>query len=290
MHDAEDAPLLLRPMTREDVAAVAALAREQGRNVAEEEYERFLSLEGARGYVLTRNEALLGAATVLRYFEHAFLGPVVLREGGDGLTIALLARLVEAMQREGVSVLEAEAGMAEEPVLARMGFATLRRTLVLERRQGARRGASDARAGSVGMRDDHFLDIGALDAAAVGHGRKQYLMALMRELPAGARVVEREGEVHGYALLRRTPRGYALGPVVTRAGEAATAVALVQDALAAARDASVVILVPLESPLEAALEKEGFEPVGSLARMRAGARPEGGDDATEWAVGSRMTG
>jgi len=286
---ADEAPadaLILRPMTAEDVEGVGALAQQRGRNVGAEDYARFLALEGARGFVLSRDGMLLGVGTVMRYFDHAFLGPILLRADADGLAIALLAQLVEAMQRDGVGTLEAEAGTAEEPILARMGFALVRRTLVLERQAGGRADAT----GTVRMEAHHLLDVGALDAAAVGYGRKEYLLALARELPAAARVVEREGDVVGYALLRRAPRGYALGPVVTRGADPDAAAALVRDALSAAAGAPVVILVPEESALLPALEREGFRPVGSLARMRAGPTPSAGGEATEWALGSRITG
>lgn len=287
MSDAPPGALMLRPMTEEDVERAGALAREAGRNVSAADYARFLPLEGARGFVLERDGRIVGAATVMRYFEHAFVGPVVLREASDGLVIALLARIVEAMQREGVTAFEAEAGDAEEPVLARMGFAAARRTLVLERAPGRPRAAQG---GSVAMREEHALDVGSLDAAAVGFGRKEYLLSLMREMPEGARVLERGGDVVGFALVRRAPRGYALGPVVTRSGDAGDAEALVLDALAAAPDAPVVMLAPEGSSLADALGREGFARVGTLTRMRAGTRDADPEPATEWAVGSRMTG
>lgn len=280
--------LVLRPMEAADVPAIGALATEQGRNVDARDYERFLALEGARGFVLVQGSGgvLLGAATAMRYFEHAVLGPVLLRHDGDGLAIALLAHLVEAMQRDGVTIIEAEAGAGEEPILARMGFEAMRRTLVMERSAG---GIVEG-AGSVAMEPHHLLDVGSLDAAAVGYGRKQYLAALARELPAAARVLEHEGDVVGFALLRRAPRGFALGPIVTRAETVDDAVTLMRDALNAAAGERVVMLVPETSAIVPALEREGFRAVGSLVRMRAGPAPSVRADATEWAVGSRITG
>lgn len=278
--------LVLRPMGREDVAAVGALALDQGRNVDARDYERFLGLEGARGLVVERDGALLGAATVMRYFEHAMLGPVLVRQEGDGLAIALLAHLIEAMQRDGVTTIEAEAGAGEEPILARMGFDVLRKTLVLERPPGG----SVEGAGSVAMRTHHLLDVGSLDAAAVGWGRKEYIAALARELPAAARVLEADGDVVGFALLRRAPRGYALGPIVTRSAGTEDAAHLVRDALNVAAGERVVMLVPESSALLPALEREGFRAVGALTRMRAGPAAQPRADATEWALGSRITG
>jgi len=284
--------LILRPMTQEDLADMVALARSQGRNVTADEYERFLALEGARGFVVTRNGELLGAATAMRYFEHGFLGPVLLRDDADatGIAIALLAQLIEAIQRDGCQVVDAEAAGTEEVILGRMGFQLVRHTLVMER-SGA--GAAQASAaGSVPMQDHHLLDVGALDAEVVGYGRKEYIMALRRDFPAGARVVERDGELAGFVLLRRSPRGFHLGPLVTRPRDLDAARALVRDAIATAPDAAVVALVPDGEPFVSLLEAEGFRGVGELARMRAGGEQAPGDlaAATEWALGGRITG
>lgn len=274
-------------MTSEDAEAVGALAAQGGRNVSAGDYARFLALEGARGAVLHQEGELIGAATVMRYFEHAFLGPVLLREDADGPAIALLAELIEAMRRDGVTALEAEAASREEAILSRMGFELLRRTLVMERAPG---GQVES-AGSAPMATHHLLDVGALDALAVGYGRKQYIDALRRELPDGVRVVEREGDIAGFVAIRRAPRGFALGPLITRRADAATAGALLRDALNVGPGERIVALARDEPAFLATLEREGFRPVGALARMRAGTRaaePHG--DATEWLVGSRLTG
>lgn len=141
------------------------------------------------------------------------------------------------------------------------------------------------------MEAGDMLDIGALDAAVAGYGRKEYLDALRREHPDGARVVERGGDIAGYALLRRAPRGWHLGPLVTRAGDAEHARALVRDALARA-DGAIVALVPDEPAALALWRAEGFREVGSLAHMRAGTAEldSASLPATQWALGGRITG
>lgn len=277
-------------MTREDLEPLLALAASQNRNLHPTEYERFLDLEGAHGLVVVQGGRLLGAVTLIRYFEHGFLGPVLMADGPDavGLSMVLVSQAVEYLQKSGVPHIETEASEEEAIVLGRMGFAPLRRTLVLERPPAP----VAAPATTAPMEAHHLLDIGTLDAAVVGYGRKEFIHALRRDFPEGARVVERDGEVRGYALLRRSRRGYHLGPVVTAGGDDAMAGALVNDAVAAAPTWPVVTLVPEGSSLLPALERAGFVEVGGLVRMRAGERPADPDavPATEWAVGSRITG
>lgn len=286
----EPGDILLRALEKGDAPALVALAHRQGRNVHATEYERFLRLEGARGFVLTRDGALLGVATAMRYFDRAFLGPVLLQEGADsvGLAIALLSQVIEVVRREGVAAIEAEATPEEEAILGRMGFERVRGTLILER--DADRAAPAG--GTMPMAIHHLLDVGALDAAAVGWGRKEYLASLQDETPAGARVVEHDGEVAGYALMRRSRRGYHLGPLVTRAGDADAARRLLADALGAADGWPVVALVPEGGALLPALEAQGFRRVGALVRMRArlDASAAGAGEVEEWAIGGRITG
>lgn len=284
----DEDPILLKPMRPEDVASLVALAHAQGRNLHADEYARFLALEGAHGLVLVRDGTLLGAATAIRYFDHGFLGPVIVGGEGDGLVIALLARLIEGLQRDGARIIEAEAASLEEAVLARMGFARVRRTLILEREPGAQSGPLQ----TTQMALHHALDIGALDAAVAGFGRKQYLLALQRDFPSGARVVERGGEVDGYVLLRRSRRGFHLGPLVTRPDSPDAARALLEDALSQAKGWPVVALVPDGGEAATLLLGHGFAEVGSLSRMRAGTTGELPTEgaATEWVVGGRLTG
>lgn len=279
--------LVLRPMSEGDVPAVLGLAHAEGRNVTAADYERFLALEGSRGLVVERDGVILGAGTAMRYFEHGFLGPLVLRSGADaaGLAVAILAHLVEILQRDGVGVLDAEAARTEEAILARMGFQIVRRTIVLERPAG-----DPATSKTTPMEGHHLLDVGALDASAAGFGRKEYLAALREALPAGARIVGSDHEVEGFVLVRRASRGLHLGPLVTREGDVDGARELVRAAVSAAPGEPVVALVPDAPRVIVLFESEGFREVGRLARMRAGTPALPPATATEWAIGGRITG
>lgn len=275
-------------MTLGDVPGIVALAQAQGRNVLAGDYERFLELEGARGWVLVKEDVLVGAATGMRYFDHGFVGPVLLREGPDssGLAVALLTQLIEVLLKDGAPRIHAEAAKLEEAILGRMGFDTVSETVIMERPASATRAAG----GSRPMEARDLLDIGVLDAQVAGYGRKEYLDLLRRAFPEGARVVEVDGEVVGYVLLRRASRGWQLGPLVTRPGDEASARTLLRDALAST-DEAVVTLAPRGASL-ALLESEGFARVGSLAHMRAGEKPDEleAPEATQWASGGRITG
>lgn len=274
-------------MTETDLPGLQALVA--GRNVHEREYPRFLALEGAHGLVLESEGRIVAAVTAMRFFEHGFLGPVLTSPDAEGVGthVALLARAVEALQRSGVPFVETEATPGEARLLEGFGFHRVRGTAVMER---APTNATRATGASRAMSEGDLLDVGALDAEAAGYGRKEFIAALMRDFPEGARVVEQGGDVAGYALMRRSRRGWHLGPLVTRERDATTAEALLVDAVASAGARPVVALAPEDAGLAAALTRAGFEAVGELVRMRAGQRDAPAGAATEWLVGSRITG
>lgn len=281
--------LELRRLTRDDLDAMGQLVRAEGRNLHPDELPRFLALEGAYVVGVLRDGDLVGMITALRMFDHGWVGPVMMRGGEDavGLSTVLAQEVVGGLQRLGVDLLYADATASEAVLLERMGFERVRRTLILERAPAK----LDAPPRTQALEARHALDVGALDAAAAGYGRKEYILELAQAFPEGARVLADGEDVRGYALMRRSRRGFALGPVVTSEDDVEAAEALVADAVASAPTWPIVTLVPEGSPLLPALARLGFEEVGGLVRMRAGQREAGeGGAATEWAAGGRMTG
>jgi hypothetical protein len=283
----------LHPIAPEDAPALRRLGELQGRNVHADEYARFLGLEGAGGWLLREGDEVLAGITALRCFEHGVLGPLLARaELPSSLEVVVLSHAVEALQRSGVARVEVEATEREAQVLERMGFARVRGTLVLERAPGAlaESRSPPAEGGAPApMGPEHLLDVGILDAAAVGHGRKGYLADVQAAFPDGSLVVERDGDVAGFALLRRSRRGYHLGPLVTLAEAPDDAAALLEAAVARVSTWPVTALAPEGTPLLARFEALGFAPVGRLVRLRAGEAPPEAT-AREWLLGSRLTG
>lgn len=275
------------PLGPEDLPELRALVEAEGRNVAGDEYERFLKLEGGAGLVLRAPDGIVGAVTMMRHFEHGIIGPLVTTPRlSASLTLALYGHAVEKFQKAGVLRVDIEATEDESRILEKMGFVRMRETLVMERAPAAVEGGA---AGVEPLQAAHMLDLGAMDAGAVGYGRKEYLESLRRREDAAAYATTDAGELRGYVFLRPAKRGYHLGPLVTAAGQLDDARSLLRAAVAHAADTRLVALAAESTPLMAALTEMGFREVGRLARLRAGEQaPE--RTATEWLVGSRLTG
>lgn len=285
----EESDVGLWPLGPEDLPELQALVAAQGRNVSPEEYGRFLQLEGAGGLVLRNKNQLVGAITTMRLFEHGWLGPMLSTpELSTSLALVLYGHAVERLQRAGVERIETEATPEEANVLMRMGFELVRETRVLERAPQEPPGVSVVRP----VEARHFLDVGSLDGAAVGYGRKEFLTSLHADDPESGFVVEREGDVAGYVFMRRSRRGYHVGPLVTRSTDAADARSLLEAAVGRGATWPLVALAPEKSALAGALLSTGFREVGRLVRLRAGKTPEpqATEGPHEWLVGSRLTG
>ncbi len=278
----------LWPLGPEDLPELQRLVELQARNVSEQEYARFLELEGAGGFVLRSKEGFQAAITVMRHFEHAVLGPIVAQPTlPSSLGLALFTHAMEAILRTGATRVEMAAAPEEALALQSLGFERVGETLVLERPAGAR---TTERVGLRALEEKDVLDVGALDALAVGYGRKEYLTQLAQAFPEGAIVQENaEGEIIGFTFLRKAKRGYHLGPVVTATHDIEAALDLARTAISRVSTWPVVTLVAKDSPFAEGLVKEGFTPVGHLVRLRAGDTPEA-PQATHWALGGRLTG
>jgi len=125
-----------------------------------------------------------------------------------------------------------------------------------------------------------------LDGDATGMDRSHLLNALI-EGGAGV-VLDREGEVAGFALSRRFGRGHVIGPVV--ASDAGHARALIGHFLAARPGQFIRVDVPEESGLSNWLSQLGLLDAGPALRMVRARRTEPAGAARVFALASQAFG
>jgi GNAT superfamily N-acetyltransferase len=132
-------------------------------------------------------------------------------------------------------------------------------------------------------------DSGAIrdfDYRASGMGRARLLDALFAV--GEFAVIERGGQVQGYACVRRWGRGVVVGPVAAR--DAIDAQALVATLAAGQRGAFVRIDVPATSGLSPWLETIGLPQVDRAIAMVRGKPPARAADATLFALANQSLG
>ena len=233
-------------------------------------------LSAGRGWGLSHADGTLVASTVvLPYGPADGLGGgfawvsmvLVLPEcRGRGHASRLLREALGWLAARGlVPVLDATP--AGHPVYRREGFVD---TWGLARH--AREGGAPALPATVPddlriepLREAHWPGLRALDAPAFGGDRSALLRALGRRAPRLAHVALRDGAVAGYVLGRPGRGATQLGPLV--AADAATGVALLDAALAAAPGRVLADAPDGQGAMHAALRARGFEVQRPFMRM-----------------------
>ena len=126
----------------------------------------------------------------------------------------------------------------------------------------------------------------ALDAAATGVARGAVLVGL---LPACDGVIlDRDGEIAGFALLRRFGRGYVIGPVVAPDLEGARA--LITHWVGTHAGMFLRIDVPTDTGLAPWLDELGLTGVSAVPAMTRGTPPRRGTQPRTFALISQALG
>ncbi|PWC28559.1 GNAT family N-acetyltransferase [Teichococcus aestuarii] len=276
----------LRPLAPEDLPAAQRLSARMRWPHRLEDWA-FLRRLG-EGLAAERGGRLVGTAMGWSLGAgFARIGMVLAEPPGYDAALArlLMQALVARLERPGILLNATPAGL---PLYTALGFTP---TGVVRQYQGASFSIGlvplppGHRLRPIGRRDHPAL--AALDAAATGLPRP----ALVGALLDGAKGValDREGEVAGFALLRRFGQGQVIGPVV--APDEATAKALIGHWLGVQQGQFVRLDVPAESGLPAWLEALGLDDAGIVTGMALGDVPRPAADAPRcYALASQSLG
>ncbi|MCX7231401.1 MAG: GNAT family N-acetyltransferase [Burkholderiales bacterium] len=271
----EDGPAVLaHPLDPERLDGLLALSGAAGWNQDADDWAHMLA--AGRGWGLSQADGTLVASTVvLPYGPADGLGGgfawvsmvlVLPQCRGRGHASRLLREALGWLSARGlVPVLDATP--AGHPVYRREGFVD---AWALARH--AREGGAPAPRAAVPeglriepLREAHWAALQALDAPAFGGDRSALLRALGARAPRLAHVALRDGAVTGYVLGRPGRGATQLGPLV--ATDAATGVALLDAALAAAPGRVLADAPDRQDAMHAALRARGFAVQRPFTRM-----------------------
>jgi predicted N-acetyltransferase YhbS len=260
--------LRVRELASGDLAAAHGLSRAVQWPHRREDWQ--FALELGRGCAAEVDGRLVGTAMHWCFGRsQAALGMVIVDPQFQGRGIG--RRLMKtALDRLGDRSIALHATPQGQALYARLGFVAVGE---VRQHQGAAfvapvvELAKGERLRPAGRRDGATL--AALDASAAGMPREAMLEALLAR--AEGMVLDRDGEVTGFALLRRSGRGYVIGPVVAPDVERAKALI----ALCIGRHAGnfLRIDVPAQSGLTDWLDALGLAGMDVVLQMRRGAAP-----------------
>nr|WP_284508197.1 GNAT family N-acetyltransferase [Caballeronia sp. AZ1_KS37] len=276
--------MLYRPFTADDIAAAHALSVEVKWPHRADDW-RFV-LDAGAGFIAQEGERVVGTALCWKYGDDGgSLGMVIVAPDcqGKGIGRKLMELLLEALGKR-ITVLHATP--AGEPLYAKLGFA---RIGAIHQHQSADFAvpridlAQGERLRAIDPRDTNALV--ALASRASGLDRSTLLPALLKV--ADGIVLERDGEVLGFALIREFGRGHAIGPVVSvtaDAQHARRAQALIAHWLARDEGKFTRIDTPDESGLSAWLESIGMKRVDTVIKMARNGTPPHDASVAQFAI------
>ena len=271
MPDAAEQGVGLRRFEARDLAAAQALSTEFGWPHRREDWD-FVHRLG-RGFVMEdASGALIGTALWWPFgSQFATLGMVIVsgRWQGRGLGNRLLTAVLEEIgprtallngTRDGLHLYE-RAGFRAAGIVRQYRGNVVSMPCTEPDLQGLIR-PSEPR---------HHDALVALDEAATGMPRRDVLSALLDQA-AGA-VLERHGEIAGFACFRRFGRGHVIGPVV--ASDEADAGALIRHWFLTNPGLFVRIDMPIgDRECWTWLPEAGLNPAGEVTTMVRGAAPK----------------
>ncbi|MGC6371915.1 GNAT family N-acetyltransferase [Pseudomonas sp. S2.OTC.A_B10] len=221
------------------------------------------------GFVVVDGERLIGSAFTCPQGDYATIGLVIVSNDyqGQGNGRRLMEKALDACQ-SSTPILNAT--LAGAPLYASQGFVEFGQ---VQQHQGqvlvpALEGLGAGETCRALRADDHAALL-ALANAGSGLDRREVLPELQVEHAVG---IEREGKLHGFALLRPFGRGRCIGPVVAENLEQAKH--LISELLARVPDAFVRIDIPADCGLSDWLEQAGLKHIDTVTQMAKGKPPQ----------------
>ena len=211
-----DTTIMYRRMTQHDLPGAHALSQAVRWPHRLEDWQFVHSL--GTGFVAEEGGTAIGTALCWTQGErNGTLGMIIVspEHQGKGIGRELMKRVLEELGERCTQLIATPAG---QPLYERLGFVA---TGSIHQHQGMMAALAPGECTRQAEPRD-TASIIALANRATGMARDAVLARLL-SVAQGA-VLERDGEVAGFSILRRFGRGHAIGPVVAADGEAAKAV------------------------------------------------------------------
>ncbi|MEC5409535.1 GNAT family N-acetyltransferase [Paraburkholderia sp. MPAMCS5] len=254
-----------RKFTPADVPAAHALSMALGWQHRPEDWQFFA--DTATAFAAEEQGVVIGTAMCWKFgADRASLGLVIVSSAHQGRSIG--RKLMEIVLEElGPRITFLHATPAGRPLYEKLGF---RVCGSLEQHQGhAGKPLPVALLASERMRTGTPADFpGLVELASRASGLERHAL-LSSVLERGESVVlERDGEITGFSVLRRFGRGHVIGPVVAlRSHDDARAKALIGYWLSGREGEFVRIDVPSETGLSEWLSEQGLQRVDICSKM-----------------------
>lgn len=272
--------LRYRQMSVHDLPSAHALSQSVRWSHRIEDWQFVHRLGG--GFVAEENGALVGIALCWVYGQaHASLGMIIVspEQQGKGIGRVLMNLLLEKLGDRSILLNATAAG---QPLYEKLGFMPIGNT---HQHQGMMRPLVATPLGT-GERIRPILasdtkPLAELAARAVGMPRTEVMTQLL-SVADSAVVIEADGELTGFSVMRRFGRGHQIGPVVAANTECAKA--LIAHWATAYAGSFVRVDVTAESGLSPWLAELGLAQVDTVVVMVRGDMPAPDASVRQYAI------
>ncbi|WP_260960984.1 GNAT family N-acetyltransferase [Pseudomonas citri] len=241
----------------------------------------------AQGFVVEDQGRLIGTAFTCTQGRYATIGLVIVDDEyqGQGIGRKLMELAIEAC---GSRTAILNATLAGAPLYASQGFVDFGH---IQQHQGQALSLAPQPL-SAGERcrplsEADQAELIELANAGSGLDRSAVLNDLF-DIVEHAVVIEQNGHLCGFAMLRPFGRGRSIGPVVAQTPEQARH--MIAELLTRVPDTFVRIDIPSDSDLAAFLEEAGLKQIDTVAQMALGAPPEATGAVQQFALVTQAIG
>ncbi|RJG26320.1 GNAT family N-acetyltransferase [Massilia cavernae] len=269
----------VRPMTTADLDQGYALSAALRWPHRREDWAALLQL--GLGYVAERDNAVIGTIMFWAYGQTAAsLGMVIVADNFQGLGIGrnLMRAVLDAAGERSVNLRATEDG---RPLYEKLGFTACG---FIHQHQGSGFAAETFQtAGSDRLRPMRLDDRNRLieiDRAVTGLERNALYASLFAD--GEGIVLERDGKIAGFTIVRQFGLGFCIGPVIATDVECAKR--LISYGLSQKTDQFMRLDVPHTSGLSEWLDSCGLKQVGRLTSMLRGQAPVADSPLTQFAI------
>lgn len=262
-------PVLIRPLTRDEVDTAVEWAAREGWNPGLADAEAFFAQDG-EGFLGLFVDGALGATLSAVGYEvgFGFLGFYICRPDLRGRGLGWRLWQAGMARLDGLTI-GLDGVPAQQANYATCGFVLAHRNI----RYGGvapQRASADARV--VALDETLREPLATFDAVHFGFPRPAFLARWLAPPFGAVRVLAEQGDVRGYGAIRQCREGFKIGPLFAQDG--ARARALFDALVATAKGAPVYLDVPEPNGEARALAEEaGLAPVFETARMYRGPAP-----------------
>lgn len=274
-----DSTLSILPFDAGHFAGAVALSQAEQWPHRLEDWQ--LAMGVSRGVVALENGEVAGTACTTPFGDVAMLNMIIVspKLRGRGVGARLMAGAMALATPKEWRLVATEAGL---PLYRKLGFRETGRVVQL---QGLLEKAPASEPSLLATPAD-LPEIAALDLAATGMERRALLTALAE---AGVfHLIRENGRLTGFAALRRFGRGWLLGPVIARDGEAAKS--LMSGLMVQAQGAFLRVDIPEVSGLAPWLEGLGLARAGGGTTMAKGGDIPVSAEFTSFALAAQALG